>query len=285
MKLTLAIAQIDCRLADLEANLQTHLDLTAAAMRQGAQLIVFPELSLTGYHLQERVAEVAVREKSAVLDPLVEQSRHIDILFGLVVESPDHRVYNSALYLSGGTILHRHDKVYLPTYGLFEEGKYFARGDRFAAFDAAFIRCGILICEENWHPSAAHVLWIDGAKIFLSVHCSSATSGMAMNSPDLQPSTSPGACRLLSHFYARMFGAYFIFVNRVGSEGPFRFWGGSQIVNPFGQVEATAKYGEPELLIHELDFEKIRQARLEMPLRRDEDLALTLRELVRHRRY
>jgi predicted amidohydrolase len=92
---------------------------------------------LTGYHLQERVAAVALPEQAKFLIPLFEQSRHIDVLLGLVLESSDHRVYNSALYLSGEKILHRHHKVYLPTYGLFEEGKHFARGDRLRAFDNA----------------------------------------------------------------------------------------------------------------------------------------------------
>lgn len=281
MNMTIALAQIDCRLADLAANLQTHLELADAAKQRDAQLIVFPELSLTGYHLQERVAEVALTEQAKFLEPLREQSRQIDILIGLVLESPDHRVYNSALYFSGGRILQRHDKVYLPTYGAFEEGKYFARGDRLAAFESAFSRCGILICEENWHPSAAHLLWIDDAKIFFSIHCANAGSTDPKHPPVAEPATSPGACRLLSQFYARMFGAYFIFVNRAGMEGPFHFWGGSQIVNPFGETEATAKYGEPDLLIHTLDLDKIREARIKMPLRRDEDIALTLRELSR----
>lgn len=281
MNFKIALAQIDCRLADLEANLQTHLELAAAAEQKGTRLIVFPELSLTGYHLQERVAAVALPESAEFLDPLREQSRQIDILVGLVLESPDHRVYNSALYFSGGKILQRHDKVYLPTYGAFEEGKYFARGGRLAAFESAFSRCGILICEENWHPSAAHLLWIDGARIFFSIHCASAGNADPKHPPVAEPSTSPGACRLLSQFYARMFGAYLIFVNRTGTEGPFHFWGGSQIVNPFGETEATATYGEPDLLIHTLDLDKIRGARLKMPLRRDEDTALTLRELAR----
>jgi predicted amidohydrolase len=282
MHFKIAIAQTDCRLADLESNLKTHLDFAVAAKQQGAQLVVFPELSLTGYHLQECVAEVALPEQAKLLAPLFEQSRHLDMLLGLVLESPDHLVYNSALYLSGGRILHRHHKVYLPTYGLFEEGKYFARGDRLRAFDNATSRCGVLICEENWHPSAAHLLWIDGVKIFFSMHCSSAGHASPTNPPVSEPSTSPGACRLLSQFYARLFGAYFIFVNRVGTEGPFHFWGGSQIVNPFGEAEATAKYGEPDLLMHRLDLNKIREARLKMPLRRDEDVALTVRELSRH---
>jgi len=281
MNMTIALAQIDCRLADLEANLQTHLELAAAAKQRDAQLLVFPELSLTGYHLQERAAKVALAEQAKFLDPLREQSRRIDILLGLVLESPDHRIYNSALYFSGGKILQRHDKVYLPTYGAFEEGKHFARGDRLAAFDNAFSRCGILICEENWHPSAAHLLWVDGAKIFFSIHCSSAGVASPKNPPVHEPSTSPGACRLLSQFYARLFGAYFIFVNRVGTEGPFHFWGGSQVVNPFGETEATAKYGEPDLLIHTLELDKIREVRIKMPLRRDEDVAFTIRELVR----
>jgi len=278
MQLKIALAQIDCRLADLEANLQTHREMAAAAIREGAQIIVFPELGLTGYHLQERVADVALPENAKLLEPLRERSREIDILMGLVLESPDHRMYNSALYFSGGKVLHRHDKVYLPTYGLFEEGKFFARGERLRAFDNAFTRCGILICEENWHPAAANLLWLDGAKVFFSIHCSSAKSIAPLS---LEPSTSPGACRLLSQFYARLFGAYFIFVNRAGNEGPFNFWGGSQIINPSGEAEATAKIGAPDLLIHTLDPEKIRAARLQMPLRRDEDIALTMRELTR----
>lgn len=278
MTLKIALAQMDCQLADLEANLRTHLELTETAIQHGAQIIIFPELSLTGYHLQERVAEVALAENAARLEPLRELSRRIDILFGLVLESPDHRVYNSALYFSGGKILHRHDKVYLPTYGAFEEGKFFAHGERLRAFDNAFTRSGILICEENWHPSAAHILWLDGVKVFFSMHCSSAKSVAPLSEA---PSTSPGACRLLSQFYARLFGAYFIFVNRVGAEGPFNFWGGSQILNPFGEAEATAKIGAPDLLIHALDLNRVRTARLQMPLRRDEDLALTMRELTR----
>ncbi len=281
MNFKIAIAQIGCRLADLKTNLQAHLELAAAAHQQGAQLIVFPELSLTGYHLQERVAEVALAEQAKFLEPLREQSRRIDILIGLVLESPDHRVYNSALYFSGGAILHRHHKAYLPTYGLFEEGKYFARGHRIAAFDNALSRCGILICEENWHPAVAHLLWVDGAQIFFSIHCSSAGNADLKHPPVADVSTSPGTCRMLSQFYARMFGAYFVFVNRVGAEGPFHFWGGSQIVNPFGETEATAKYAEPDLLVHTLDLNKIRAARLQMPLRRDEDMALTQRELAR----
>jgi predicted amidohydrolase len=278
MHLKLAIAQIDCRLADFESNLLTHLELAASAAKLGAQIIVFPELSLTGYHLQEKVAEVALPENTSRLDVLSEQSRQIDILVGLVVESPDHRLYNSALYFSGGKIQHRHDKVYLPTYGAFEEGKYFARGERLLAFDTAFGRGGILICEENWHPSAANLLWLDGVKIFFSMHCSSASHVAPLA---FEPSTSPGACRLLSQFYARMFGAYFIFANRVGKEGPFEFWGGSQIIDPFGEVEAAAQIAVPDLLVHTLDLDKIRAARIKMPLRRDEDMGLTLRELAR----
>lgn len=279
MNVKIALAQIDCQLADLEANRRTHLELTQAAIQQGAQIIVFPELSLTGYHLQERVAAVALAESAPELELLRERSRQIDILVGLVRESPDHRVYNSALYFSGGKILHRHDKVYLPTYGLFEEGKFFARGEHLRAFDNAFTRSGILICEENWHPAAAHLLWLDGTKVFFSIHCSSAKENLAALS--FAPSTSPGACRLLGQFYARLFGAYFVFVNRVGAEGPFNFWGGSQILNPAGEIEAAAPVGTPALLIHTLELDKIRAARLQMPLRRDEDLALIQRELAR----
>jgi len=272
----MAIAQIDAQPGELDANLQMHLRLAADAAQRGARCIVFPELSLTGYHLPGGAAAVALTRSHQLLTPLIDFSSKIDILLGLVLESSEHRLYNAALYLSGGKIISAHHKVYLPTYGAFEEGKHFARGETFAGFETAAGRAGVLICEDNWHPSAAYVLWIDNIVLLYSLHCSSTPK------TDLEaPTSSAAACRQLNQFYARLFGCYVIFANRAGEEGPYHFWGGSEIVDPFGVVEKRAKVYEPDLLLHSIDTEKVRAARLALPLRRDEDVHLTLRNLTR----
>src|SRR6185503_20863567 len=115
-----ALAQIAPRLGELDANLALHLEAIQRARRQGAGLVVFPELSLTGYLLRDDVPEVALRIEDPRLARLLRASRDIDVVLGLVEESPGHRFYNAAAYLSGGRVLHVHRKVYLPTYGMFD---------------------------------------------------------------------------------------------------------------------------------------------------------------------
>ena len=131
MKLKLALAQIATKLGDVESNLEKHLDYIQQAKSQKADLIVFPELSLTGYVLQDLVATVAHRptEDDPVFKHLLKASHDLDLVVGFVDEDDRHRFYIASTYLSGGRVLHVHHKVYLPTYGLFDEGRFFAWGD------------------------------------------------------------------------------------------------------------------------------------------------------------
>ena len=155
MKLTLALAQINTHLGDVEANLEKHLAMIHAARTAGAELLVFPELSLTGYVLQDLVPSVAHRPESddPVFRHLLQASQDIDLVVGFVDEDDRHRFFISAAYLARGEVLHVHHKLYLPTYGLFDEGRFFAWGNRIDAFDTRFGREGILICEEDRHAS------------------------------------------------------------------------------------------------------------------------------------
>ena len=130
-RLRVALAQLEPVLGDVRANVERHADWVRRAARQGADLVVFPELSLTGYLLQDLVSEVAVSlARTRVLRPLLDLSRDIAIVAGLVEETPGHRFHNAALFLHGDEILHVHRKVYLPTYGMFDEGRFFAPGDQ-----------------------------------------------------------------------------------------------------------------------------------------------------------
>ena len=171
MKVKIALAQITTKLGDVSANLEKHLELTHQAQATGAELIVFPELSLTGYCLQDLVPSVAheVSVDDPVFRPLLEASQKIDIVVGFVDEDQRHRFFIAAAYLSGGQVVHIHHKAYLPTYGLFDEGRFFAWGDSIRAFDTRFGRVGILICEDFWHATPS-LLALAGWSRFIPVH-------------------------------------------------------------------------------------------------------------------
>jgi len=169
MKVKLALAQINTKLGVVESNLEKHLQYIHRAVEEGTDLVIFPELSLTGYVLQDLVPTVAHRAQAddPIFKELLAASKDIDIVVGFAEEDIRSRFYISSAYLSQGKVVHVHRKVYLPTYGLFDEGRFFAWGDNTAAFDTRFGRAGILICEDFWHVSSPYLLWMDGADLFL----------------------------------------------------------------------------------------------------------------------
>jgi predicted amidohydrolase len=277
MQLTVALAQIAPKLANLSANLEKHLDYVHRAADRGAALVIFPELSLTGYTLQDAMSEVAlpVDPRHPVFLRLLAASRRADIVFGFVEEDARHRFHIAAAYLSRGAILHIHRKVYLPTYGIFDEGRFFAPGDRFRAFETRWGCFGILICEDFWHVSSPYLLWLDGADLCI---LTSASPGRGVQQPVLE---SAHRVETLNHIYAEQFTNYFIHVNRVGFEDGLNFWGGSTIYAPNGDLVAKAPYDQETLLLHTLDLNQIRRSRLRLPLLRDERATLVYRELGR----
>ena len=207
MHLTLALAQINTRLGDVPANLEKHLQLASEAHASGADLLVFPELSLTGYVLQDLATAVAHRPHpdDPIFRPLLEASREIDLVVGFVDEDPRNRFYIASAYLSGGKVVHVHHKLYMATYGLFDEGRFFAWGDSVQAFDTRFGRLGILICEDFWHASPPYLLWLDGAEMLLFT---SASPGRGLSrEPVLEFSPlgrtyQPGLCQYV-HVFCR----------------------------------------------------------------------------------
>ncbi|KPL82001.1 hypothetical protein SE15_12765 [Thermanaerothrix daxensis] len=278
MKLTLALAQINTRLGVPQANLEKHLALIRDAHQQGADLILFPELSLTGYVLQDLVPRVAHRPVAddPLFAPLLEASHHLDIMVGFVEEDRRSRFYIAAAYLSQGEVRHVHRKVYLPTYGLFDEGRYFAWGDAIQAFDTRFGRVGMLICEDFWHASPPYLLWLDGADLFLFA---SASPGRGLSQDERLESA-----RWVDHInraYASLFTAFVAHTNRVGYEDGLNFWGGSAVYDPNGKVLAQAPYHEEALLLTEIDLNQLHRTRYRLPLLRDERTALVQRELNR----
>lgn len=278
MKLTLALAQINTVLGSPEANLEKHLQLAAQAQAGGADLLMFPELSLTGYVLQDLVPMVAHRptRDDPLFRPLLEASQKIDLLVGFVEEDVRNRFFISAAYLSGGQVLHVHRKVYLPTYGLFDEGRFFALGDSIRAFDTRFGRVGVLICEDFWHASPPYLLWLDGADLFLFT---SASPGRGLtDSPQLE---SAHWVDRINRAYASLFTAFVAHTNRVGYEDGLNFWGGSVVFDPNGEQIAHGPYHAEALTLTEIDLNQLHRTRARLPLLRDERTALVQRELNR----
>jgi len=277
-ELKVGLAQISPFLGDVRKNLGLHLEHIKQAREQGVELLCFPELSLTGYVLRDLVPDVAIEavEDSPVLAELLAASQDLDLLVGFVEEDERHRYHIAAAYLSQGHIAHVHRKVYLPTYGMFEEGRFLAAGDRFRAFDTPFGRAGILICEDFWHTSAPYVLWMDGADILLFT---SASPGRG-----LSPEAALGSSRsveIINQTYATFFTDFVLHCNRVGFEDGLNFWGGSTIFGPDGKLVAQAPYFENALLTATLDLGALRRVRQQLPLLRDERPELLCRELER----
>lgn len=278
MKLNLALAQIATKLGDVESNLEKHLDHIKQAKKQKADLLVFPELSLTGYVLQDLVATVAHRptEDDPIFKHLLRASQDLDLVIGFVDEDSRHRFYIASAYLSGGRVLHVHHKVYLPTYGLFDEGRFFAWGDSVRSFDTRFGRAGLLICEDFWHASPPYLLWLDGADLMLF---SSASPGRGLN--DREKLESARWVERVNKAYASMFTSFVAHANRVGFEDGLNFWGGATINDPNGELVIQGPYFEEALICAEIDLNQLRRTRTRLPLLRDERTNLIRNELDR----
>jgi len=278
-KTIVTLAQIAPRLGDREANLALHEEQIREARGAGADLVVFPELSLTGYLLKDMVPNVALRLDAPEIQRLCELSRGISLVAGFVEESPEFRFYNSAAYFEDGALVHVHRKVYLPTYGLFDEGRYFARGDRIRAFDSKHGRIALLVCEDMWHLSTVYIATLDRA---VTLICPSASPIRGI-SDDTERDDNARYWDDLLGFYARAFASTIVYVNRVGFEDGIGFWGGSQIVGADGLRRVQAPYCEPASVHYEIDAEETRRQRIVAPMLRDEDVDLTINELLRIR--
>jgi len=278
MKFTLALAQISTRLGVVDANLEKHLRYIQQAKSDGADLVIFPELSLTGYMIQDLVPTLARRPSvdDETFGPLLKASKDIDIVVGFVDEDERHRFYIAAAYLSKGEVLHVHRKVYLPSYGMFDEGRFFAWGDAVRAFDTRFGRVGLLICEDFWHASPPYLLWLDGADILLFI---SASPGCGLSDkPQLE------SARWVEHInqaYASLFTTYVAHTNLTGFEDGINFWGGATLYDPNGELVIQGPYHEEALTLVQIDPGEIQRTRAKIPLLRDERTSLMQRELAR----
>ena len=235
-----ALCQIAPLLGDRGRNLQLHHEQIAAARRQGADLFIFPELSLTGYFLRDMVPDVALPLDAPEIAELIAAAGEASLVLGLVEESDRHLYYNSALVAEAGKILHVHRKVYLPTYGMFEEQRYYAAGHRITACQSRrFGRVGVLVCEDFWHLSAVAIMQAEQVDVLV---CIANSPGRGVDAEHVRTAE---VYEQMAKTYARLLGAVVILVNRVGFEDGLCFWGGSLVVGPDGTTLGEAPQFDP----------------------------------------
>jgi predicted amidohydrolase len=278
-QLRIAVAQIAPRLGLLEANLERHHELLATARSEGADLVVFPELGLTGYLLQDLAADVAMRLDDPRLRDLASATQGLSAVVSFVEESADHRLFIAAALIEDGAIRHVHRKVFLPTYGLFDERRFFAPGDLIRAVPSRLgAGVGLAVCEDFWHLAVPQVLALDGAHILINVSSSPGRDIAARNEVGLGSATS---WRTLMRTYAQLTTSLVVFCNRVGVDESFSFWGGSEVVGPTGETLLSAPLYDEGLYSVDVSLADIRRERISLPLLRDERPELHLRELER----
>lgn len=276
--LRLRVEQLAPLLGEPAENLSRIARAMRAAAEDGVHLLVTPELSVTGYDLRDRTHQVAVPLAGT---PFPELPAHPDVVLGVVEEGPGFVPYNTAAHLRRGDILHRHRKVYLPTYGMFEEGRYFGAGDRVRAYDlGGGWRAGLLVCEDLWHPALTYLLAAAGAHLVV-VQSAAAGRGAWEGGASGGRFASWGAWESLAVAAATAYGVYVVVANRVGVEGPAVFAGGSFVVGPDGRVLARADDLAEDRVTVDLSLAEVARARRPYSHARDEDPHLVARELAR----
>jgi len=274
--LRIALAQIAPRLGDLGVNLARHHELLAEARDAGAGLVVFPELGLTGYLLQDLAAEVAMRLDDPRLAELAAATAGLSAIVSFVEESADHRLFIVAALLEDGAIRHVHRKIHLPTYGMFDERRFFAPGDVVRAAPSRLgVGVGLAVCEDFWHLSTPQLLALDGAQILVNVSSSPGRDLAMSNEVGLGTATS---WRTLMRAYAQLTTSFVVFCNRVGVDESLSFWGGSEVIGPTGAPVFGAPMFDEGLFTVDVDLADVRRERIALPLLRDERPELVARE-------
>lgn len=300
MKVT--VFQTSPVLLDLQVNLEDVIEKIHRGKETGAELIVFPELALTGYFVGEQYHEVALRLDSAEIKNLASATKGTAAVVGFIEESPSMNFYNSAVVLVDGEIIYTYRKLNLPNYGVFEERKIFASGKQVPVFHLNDFCIAVFICNDLWHPSIPYLGVTQKADIFVTIFNSSQGS-MGDEFSNIESWT------IINSFYSRIFGIYNICANRVGEESleerrtiqahslgekgddktkkepnrtrTYRFWGGSEILNPFGKHVANAQLYEEDEITGIIQRDLLRQKKIRLPYLRNDDPFFTHRELQR----
>ena len=278
MEYRIALAQLVPHLGELDANLELARGWLRRAATEGAKLTAFPELALTGYLLSDLVPDVAMRADDPRLAALSRQAPGMLVAVGFVEETDAHRFCNSAALLRDGELIGLHRKVYLPTYGMFDEGRFTRAGEQIRTHPVGepIGRIGLSVCEDFWHASVPMLQALDGATLLVNLAAG----------PARAPGSAAGLAAIagwhkMQDTYALLGTVPVAFCNRVGNEEGLTFWGGSRLLAADGSTIAEGPLYDEALVVGTLETDDLRMQRYSVPLLADERLELVRRELDR----
>ncbi|MCW4018497.1 MAG: carbon-nitrogen hydrolase family protein [Candidatus Bathyarchaeota archaeon] len=258
-KIKLALAQMNSKRENKKENIEKIETTTKKAKEQGADLVIFPELSLTGYVIRDQLYELA----EAIPGPSTQNIEQIaketgmHIIFGMpeVSEKTKATIFNTSVFVGPDGVIGKYRKMYLPTHSVFEEKRYFRPGYQTAAFDTPIGKIGLFICYDIFFPEVTRLTRLQGAQLMV---CISASPAVRRNYFEILT-----AARALENT------AFLAYVNLVGVEDGLQFWGGSRLVSPTGDVLAKAKYDVEDFVMCEVNYGDLRPAEAFIPTLRD----------------
>lgn len=258
-KFLIALAQISCQRGDKKANIRRIEEYAAKAKQDGAELVIFPELSLTGYTVRDELFDLAEvipgPSTNAVIKIAKKHETHI--VFGMpeLSEKTQATIYNSAVLVGPEGYIGKYRKIHLPTHSVFEEKRYFRPGYHVGAFSTGIGKIGLIICYDIFFPEVCRLTRLEGAQIIVCVSAS--------------PAVRKSFFETLTVARAIENAAFLAYVNLVGIEDGLQFWGGSRLIAPNGKIIAKAKYDEEDLVIGEVNYTDIKSVEAFVPTLKD----------------
>ena len=258
-RIKLALAQISSKRENKDANIKKIEEITAQAKTQGADLVIFPEMSLTGYVVRDQVYELAETIPGPATRKIeqIARKKEMHIVFGMpeLSEKTKGTLFNTAVFIGPEGVIGKYRKMYLPTHSVFEEKRYFRPGYETAVFDTSLGKIGLCICYDLFFPEVTRLIRLKGAQLIISISAS--------------PAVRRSYFEILTAARALENTAFLAYVNLVGVEDGLQFWGGSRLVSPTGDVVAKAKYDEEDFVTCEVDYSDLRAAETFIPALRD----------------
>ena len=258
-KIKVALAQVTCKRGDKKVNIRKIEDNVVRARKQGAELVIFPELSITGYVLRDRIYELAETipgHSTNILEKLAGKTG-THIIFGLpeLSDKTQATIYNAAVLVGPDGFIGKYRKMYLPTHSVFEEKRYFRPGYQPAVFETDLGKIGLIICYDIFFPEVSRLTRLKGAQLIVCISAS--------------PATRRAFFETLTTARAIENTAFLAYVNLVGIEDGLQFWGGSRLIGPNGRILAKTEYDKEDLVIGDVNYSDIKTIETFVPILKD----------------
>jgi predicted amidohydrolase len=258
-KFNVALAQISCKAGDKNGNLKKAEKSAIRAQKEKADLLILPELSLTGYVVRDQVYELAeqIPGESTNYVERIAKKTGLHIIFGMPEISKNTRatLHNTAVLVNPNGVMGKYRKMYLPTHSVFEEKRYFRPGYKSTVISTNFGNIGLVICYDIFFPEVTRLTRLDGAQLIVCISAS--------------PAIRRNFFEVLTAARAMENTAYLAFVNLAGIEDGLQFWGGSRLIAPNGKILVQAKYDEEDFVTHEIDYADVKSVEPFVPTLKD----------------